>query len=106
MISDPDTKTLTGELDPDHTIVNAEYKQSLLMSLASGKGIPLAQTMAVGDGANDIPMLKTAGLGVAWKAKAKVQMEAPSRLNIGRSMLDLVYLLGLTETEVNELLAD
>lgn len=106
LISDPETKTLTGELDPDHTIVNAEYKQSLLMSLASGKGIPLAQTMAVGDGANDIPMLKTAGLGVAWKAKAKVQMEAPSRLNIGRSMLDLVYLLGLTETEVNELLAD
>lgn len=106
LISDPETNTLTGELDPNHTIVNAEYKQSLLMSLASGRGIPLAQTMAVGDGANDIPMLKTAGLGVAWKAKAKVQMEAPSRLNIGRSMLDLVYLLGLTETEVNELLKD
>ena len=61
--------------------------------------------MAVGDGANDIPMLKTAGLGVAWRAKPKVQMEAPSRLNVGGSMLDLIYLLGLTETEVNELLA-
>lgn len=106
LISDPETNTLTGELDPEKTIVNAEYKQSLLMSLASGKGIPLAQTMAVGDGANDIPMLMTAGLGVAWKAKAKVQMEAPSRLNIGDSMLDLIYLLGLTETEVDELLAD
>lgn len=106
LISDPETKTLTGELDPDKPIVNAEHKQMLLMSLAKGRGIPLAQTMAVGDGANDLPMLKTAGLGVAWKAKAKVQMEAPARLNVGKSMLDLVYLLGFTEAEVQELLAD
>ncbi|KAJ9653246.1 Phosphoserine phosphatase [Neophaeococcomyces mojaviensis] len=106
LLADPETQTLTGELDPDHPIVNAEYKQKLLISLASGKGIPLAQTMAVGDGANDIPMLMTAGLGVAWRAKNKVQMEAPARLNVGKSMLDLVYLLGLTESEIKELLAD
>ena len=106
LIADPDTKTLTGELDPDKPIVNAEHKQMLLMSLAKGRGIPLSQTMAVGDGANDLPMLKTAGLGIAWNAKAKVQMEAPARLNVGKSMLDLVYLLGFTETEVQELLAE
>lgn len=106
LVSDPETKTLTGELHPDRPIVNAEHKRNLLMSLASGKGIPLAQTMAVGDGANDLLMLQTAGLGVAWRAKAKVQMEAPARLNVGKSMLDLVYLLGLTETEVNELITD
>lgn len=106
LISDPATGTLTGELDPEKPIVNAEHKQMLLVSLARGKDIPLQQTMAVGDGANDLPMLKTAGLGVAWRAKPKVQMEAPSRLNVGRSMLDLVYLLGLTEAEVDELLAN
>jgi len=106
LITDPETETLTGELDPNQPIVNAEHKQMLLMSLAHGKGIPLAQTMAVGDGANDLPMLKTAGLGIAWRAKAKVQMEAPARLNVGESMLDLVYLLGFTEAEVQEMLAD
>ena len=105
LLVDNENQTLTGELDPEREVVNAEHKQNLLMSLAKGRGIPLRQTMAVGDGANDIPMLKTAGLGVAWKAKTKVQMEAPGRLNIGRTMLDLVYLLGLTETEVEEILA-
>ena len=106
LVSDPDTNTLTGELDPAHPIVDSAHKQSLLISLAKGKNIPLAQTIAVGDGANDIPMLMTAGLGVAWKAKSRVQMEAPARLNIGESMLDLVYLLGLTKEEVDELLRD
>ncbi|EXJ77479.1 phosphoserine phosphatase [Capronia epimyces CBS 606.96] len=106
LIVDPKTETLTGELDPSCPIVDAQHKRNLLISLASGKDIPLAQTMAVGDGANDIPMLQTAGLGVAWKAKSKVQMEAPARLNIGESMLDLIYLLGVTKEEVDELLRD
>ena len=105
LISDPETKTLTGELDPAYPIVDGAHKRNLLLSLASGKGIPLQQTMAVGDGANDIPMLQTAGLGVAWKAKSKVQLEAPARLNAGESMLDLAYLLGLTKTDIDELLA-
>jgi len=76
----------------------------LFVTLAIGKGIPLEQTMAVGDGANDIPLLQAAGLGVAWRAKSRVQLEAPARLNVGESMLDLVYLLGLDGREVNELL--
>jgi phosphoserine phosphatase len=104
LVSDPNTYTLTGELDPNYGIVDGEHKKNLLISLASNKNIPLAQTMAVGDGANDIPMLKAAGMGVAWKAKSKVQMEAPARLNVGESLLDLVYLLGLTGQEVQELL--
>jgi phosphoserine phosphatase len=106
LVIDPSTHTLTGELDPNYPIVDSQHKKNLLISLASGKNILLAQTMAVGDGANDIPMLKTAGLGVAWNAKSKVQMEAPSRLNVGESMLDLVYLLGMTQDEVEELLRD
>ena len=105
LISDPETKMLTGELDPAYPIVDGAHKRNLLLSLASGKGIPLQQVMAVGDGANDIPMLQAAGLGVAWKAKSKVQLEAPARLNAGESMLDLAYLLGLTKSEIDELLA-
>ena len=97
---------LTGELDPAYPIVDAEHKRYLLHKLAKEMDIKTEQVMAVGDGANDIPMLKAAGLGVALHAKSRVQMEAPARLNVGESMLDLVYLLGLTETEVKELLRD
>jgi phosphoserine phosphatase len=105
LVSDPETKTLTGELDPAYPIVDGAHKRDLLLSLANGKGIPLQQVMAVGDGANDIPMLQTAGLGVAWKAKSKVQLEAPARLNAGENMLDLAYLLGFTKCEIDEVLA-
>ena len=97
---------LTGGLDPAYPIVDAEHKRYLLHKLAKEMDIKTEQVMAVGDGANDIPMLKAAGLGVALHAKSRVQMEAPARLNVGESMLDLVYLLGLTETEVKELLRD
>lgn len=58
--------------------------------------------MAVGDGANDLPMLHAAGLGVAWNAKAKVQMEAPVRLN-GSTLEDLLALLGLGRADLEEL---
>lgn len=105
LLSDPETKTLTGELNPAYPIVDGNHKLSLLLSLAETNRIPLQQTMAVGDGANDIPMLQAAGLGIAWKAKSKVQMEAPARLNVGESMLDLVYLLGYNKSEVDQLLA-
>lgn len=47
-------------------------------------------------------MLHAAGLGVAWRAKSKVQLEAPTRLN-GESLVDLLYLLGLGAEEVREL---
>ena len=44
-------------------------------------GIDMAQTVAVGDGANDLPMIHAAGLGVAFCAKPKVRAEAPNRLD-------------------------
>ena len=53
----------------------------------------MSETLAVGDGSNDLLMLKEAGLGLAWRAKAKVQMAAPQRLN-GKDMGDLLCLLG------------
>jgi phosphoserine phosphatase len=47
-------------------------------------------------------MLHAAGLGVAWRAKPKVQLEAPTRAN-GESLVDILYLLGLDSEDVNEL---
>jgi len=98
------TQTLTGTLSPVNPIIDATQKRNLLHSLASQNGISLSQTLAVGDGANDLLMLKEAGLGVAWRAKSKVQLEAPTRLN-GESLVDILYLLGLREGDVKELIA-
>jgi phosphoserine phosphatase len=100
-----DGEKLTGTLNPDFPIVDGVRKAAILRQLAEENGIPLRQVMAVGDGANDVPMMRAAGLGLAWRAKSKVQLEAPTRLN-GESMVDILYLLGLTKGEVEELLAD
>ncbi|KAK2801480.1 hypothetical protein FQN49_008909, partial [Arthroderma sp. PD_2] len=102
LVIDEATQTLTGTLSPDHPIVDARQKRSLLRAIAAQNGIDLAQTLAVGDGANDLLMLKEAGLGVAWRAKSMVQLEAPTRLN-GESLEDILYLLGLCEDEVHAL---
>ena len=58
--------------------------------------------MAVGDGANDLLMLHAAGLGVAWRAKSRVQLEAPTRIN-GQSLVDVLYLLGLDNDDIAQL---
>ncbi|RAL10582.1 phosphoserine phosphatase SerB [Aspergillus homomorphus CBS 101889] len=99
---DPTTQTLTGRLVESYPIIDAAQKRSLLHSIAAQNGIPISQTVAVGDGANDLLMLHSAGLGVAWRAKSMVQLEAPTRLN-GESLVDILYLLGLTRDDVNEL---
>ena len=49
-------------------------------------------------------MLHAAGLGVAWRAKSKVQLEAPTRIN-GESLVDVLYLLGFNDEEILELTA-
>jgi len=59
--------------------------------------------VAVGDGANDLLMMKEAGLGVAWNAKPLVQMEAEARLN-GENLLDLFHVFGLTAEEIQALI--
>ncbi|KAL4970024.1 phosphoserine phosphatase SerB [Aspergillus stella-maris] len=101
---DPASQTLTGNLVPTHPIINAEQKRSLLQSIAAEYSIDIAQTVAVGDGANDLLMLHAAGLGVAWRAKSKVQLEAPTRIN-GESLVDVLYLLGFNDEEILELTA-
>ena len=60
----------TGNVIGD--IVDAQYKAKTLTRLAQEYEIPLAQTVAIGDGANDLPMIKAAGLGIAYHAKPKV----------------------------------
>jgi phosphoserine phosphatase len=88
---------LTGEVTG--TIVNAERKRDLLLEIAEKEKIDLKQTVAVGDGANDLLMMGVAGLGVAFDAKPLVQMEAGARLN-GGTLLDLLHIFGFTAEEV------
>ncbi|KAL3466757.1 HAD-like domain-containing protein [Aspergillus heterothallicus] len=101
---DSASQTLTGKLVPTYPIIDANQKRSLLHSIAAENGIDIAQTVAVGDGANDLLMLHAAGLGVAFRAKSMVQLEAPTRIN-SESLLDILYLLGLTNEEIQELIA-
>lgn len=64
-------------------VVHAEYKKDTLIRLGDEYQIPQSQWVAVGDGANDLPMLKTAAMGVALHAKPKVQEQAQFVVNFG-----------------------
>ena len=88
---------VTGEVKNE--IVDGEQKAILLRQLAQKENIVLEQTIAVGDGANDLPMITIAGLGVAFNAKPIVKQKASNTLsNVG---LDgLLYLIGLHEREI------
>ena len=82
---------LTGRVIPP--VVNADEKRARLISLASSMAIDLSQTMAVGDGANDLKMLEAAGIGVAFRAKPVVREQA--RYQFSHVGLDgALYLLG------------
>ena len=78
------------------TIVDGERKALLLRQLAESEGIDLQQVIAVGDGANDLPMLSTAGLGIAFRAKPLVKQSAEQ--SISTLGLDaILYLLGFSD---------
>ena len=67
--------------------------------MAAGYGIDMRQTVAVGDGANDLPMLSLAGLGIAFHAKPLVRESA--RHSISTLGLDgILYLLGVRDREI------
>ncbi|MBI1947829.1 MAG: phosphoserine phosphatase SerB [Deltaproteobacteria bacterium] len=94
---------LTGRvIEP---IVGPQRKADLLDAIAQREGIALEQTIAVGDGANDLLMLERAGLGIAFHAKAKLREAADTSLT--RGGLDrILYLLGLRAKDVREFLGD
>ncbi len=81
---------LTGRVLGD--VVTKETKKAYLEKWASENGLTLAQTIAVGDGANDLPMIQTAGLGIAFCAKPIVQEQAPYQIN-ERNLLKVLELL-------------
>jgi phosphoserine phosphatase len=81
---------LTGKVLGD--IVDGNTKAQVVGQLAAQYTIAAAQTVAIGDGANDIPMLNAAALGVAFHAKPKVQAQAKAAIRNG-SLLQLLYLL-------------
>ncbi|MFF9090680.1 phosphoserine phosphatase SerB [Streptomyces sp. NPDC014991] len=88
---------LTGRVVGE--IVDRAGKARLLRRFAAEAGVPLSQTVAIGDGANDLDMLNAAGLGVAFNAKPVVREAAHTAVNF--PFLDTVlYLLGITRDEV------
>jgi phosphoserine phosphatase len=112
------TDRLRAELDLDHAVANQlevadgvltgrlvgpvidrPGKARVLREIAEAEGIPLAQTVAVGDGANDLDMLAAAGLGIAFNAKPVVRENADTAVSV--PYLDaILFLLGIRRDEV------
>lgn len=94
---------LTGRYIGD--IVDGKRKKELLRLIAQVENINIAQTIAVGDGANDLPMLSEAGLGIAFHAKPKVK--ASARQSISTIGIDgVLYFLGFKDSYIEESQAD
>ncbi len=112
------TDRLAAELDIDHavaneleivdgvitgrllgTIVDRPGKAEVLRRIAAAEHVPVEQTVAVGDGANDLDMLATAGLGIAFNAKPVVREQADTAVSV--PYLDaILFLLGIRRDEV------
>ena len=79
-------------------ILTREGKRAALISLAAERDIPIRLTLAIGDGANDLPMLEAAGLGVAFHAKPSVADRARYRVNHG-DLTSVLYAQGYRASE-------
>jgi phosphoserine phosphatase len=90
---------LTGKvIEP---ILGQDAKLAALKEIAAAMGLTLGDTLAVGDGANDLPMLQAAGLGVAYRAKPKVAAAADARIE-HTDLAALLYAQGFARTDFVE----
>jgi phosphoserine phosphatase len=92
-----DGGTLTGQLVGP--IIDRPGKAAALREFAAAAGVPLSQTVAVGDGANDLDMIAAAGLGIAFNAKPAVRDAADASVSVPH--LDaILHLLGISRDDV------
>lgn len=89
---------VTGEVCGQ--IVDGQRKAQLLKEIAEREGIDLEQVIAVGDGANDLPMLSTAGLGIAFRAKPLVKASAEHAIST-LGLDAILYLMGFSDRDMN-----
>jgi phosphoserine phosphatase len=94
-----DGKTLAGTVELP--ILGKEAKLATLDRLCLERGLPVGEALAVGDGANDLPMLKAAGLGIAFHAKPVVAAEVTARIDHG-DLTALLYLQGYRQSDFIE----
>jgi phosphoserine phosphatase len=94
-----DGQALTGAVA--EPILDRDAKLAALNELAAERGVKLAATLAVGDGANDLAMLRAAGLGVAYRAKPVVAAEARARVDHA-DLRALLFAQGYTAPDIRE----
>jgi phosphoserine phosphatase len=94
-----DGRVLSGTVEPP--ILGKEAKLATLQRLGNERGLSSAETLCVGDGANDLPMLKAAALGVAFHAKPVVAAELQARIDHG-DLTALLYLQGYRRSDFVE----
>jgi len=85
---------LTGRLEG--SIIDRSAKLDALITFAKNDGIPMSQTVAIGDGANDLDMIQAAGLGIAFNAKPKVAAVAATTIS-GSDLSAVLLLMGLSD---------
>lgn len=88
---------VTGRVIPP--IVNGDRKAALLAEIAERENVSLEQVVAIGDGANDIPMLNLAGMGIAYRAKPLVRQKADQSISC-LGLDGLLYLLGVRDRDL------
>jgi phosphoserine phosphatase len=90
---------VTGEVNTE--IVDGAMKARCLEEIAAREGLSLEQTIAVGDGANDLPMLRLAGLGIAFRAKPLVRASAGHSL-ASLGLDGILYLIGVRDRDLED----
>jgi phosphoserine phosphatase len=96
-----ENERLTGRVRG--AVVDGERKAQVLKDMAQAFNFRVEQTVAVGDGANDVRLLETAGLGIAFRAKPKLQEVADMSLNHNERLDTLIYLMGFNARDLRDL---